>query len=84
MKKTPRVERTIERAEEIAESYGDDFIGTEDLLLSIVHDHAGVARGVLDELGVLDEVEARLRSVLDSERYQTERQKRRQHAEGHS
>lgn len=77
MKKTPRVERIIERAERIAQSYGDDFIGTEHLLLSIIRDRAGIARGALEDLGVLQQVEAKLRSVLESPEYNAEARRRR-------
>jgi ATP-dependent Clp protease ATP-binding subunit ClpA len=72
-KQTPRVEQVITRAERIADGYGDDYIGTEHLLLSIVRDEGGIASHVLRELGVRDEVETRLRSVLEAPDYNPER-----------
>jgi ATP-dependent Clp protease ATP-binding subunit ClpC len=75
-KKTPRVEQTIARAERIADGYGDELIGTEHLLLSIVRDDGGVASRVLRELDVQEEVETRLRAVLEREDYNPDRPKR--------
>ena len=73
MKKTPRVEQAIHRAELLAESLGDDFVGTEHLLLAMAQDPYGIASGVLDELGVREDVQRRLRATLDSDTYNPDR-----------
>jgi ATP-dependent Clp protease ATP-binding subunit ClpC len=69
LKRTPRVDRTIQRAESIAQSYGHDFIGTEHLLLALSHDRDGIAGRVLSDLGVSHEVEERVRAIIASESY---------------
>ena len=75
MKQTARVEQAISRAEIIAERMGDDFIGTEHLLLAIAKDDSGIAAGVLDELGVRANIQARLESILESDSYNREGRK---------
>jgi ATP-dependent Clp protease ATP-binding subunit ClpC len=72
MKRTPRVEQAVHRAELLAESLGDDFIGTEHLLLALAQDPNGIASQVLAELGVREELQKRLRAILESDTYNAE------------
>jgi ATP-dependent Clp protease ATP-binding subunit ClpC len=69
VKQTPRVEQTVRRAELIAMEYGHDYIGTEHLLLALAADPDGIAGRVLEELGVRDQAERRVRSIIESPEY---------------
>jgi hypothetical protein len=69
VKRTPRVEQAIHRAELLAESLGDNFVGTEHLLLALAQDRDGVASRVLAGLGVRGDVEKQLRAFLESDSY---------------
>jgi len=45
--------------------YGQDFIGTEHLLLAFALDPDGIAGRVLDDLGVRDEVQTRMKEIIE-------------------
>jgi ATP-dependent Clp protease ATP-binding subunit ClpC len=49
---TPRAKRVIELAIDEARQFGHNYIGTEHLLLGLLHEGEGVAAGVLDSFGV--------------------------------
>ncbi|MBA3725064.1 MAG: isochorismatase family protein [Armatimonadetes bacterium] len=49
---TPRAQRVIDLAYDQASSLGDDFIGTEHLLLGLIREGDGIAGRVLAELGM--------------------------------
>ena len=49
---TPRAKKVIELAIDEARQLGHNYIGTEHLLLGLLREGEGVARGVLDSLGV--------------------------------
>jgi ATP-dependent Clp protease ATP-binding subunit ClpC len=54
---TPRAKRVIELAIDEARHLGHNYIGTEHLLLGLLHEGGGVAAGVLDSFGItLDQV----------------------------
>src|SRR5277367_2211387 len=54
---TDRARRVVVLAQEEARMLNHDYIGTEHLLLGLVHEGAGVAVGALESLGVsLDDV----------------------------
>lgn len=56
---TPRAKRVIELAIDEARHLGHNYIGTEHLLLGLLHEGGGVAAGVLDSFGItLDQVRA--------------------------
>ena len=57
------------RAERLAAGYGQDFIGTEHLLLALALDPDGIVGLVLDELGVRDETQVRLETIIESPAY---------------
>jgi ATP-dependent Clp protease ATP-binding subunit ClpC len=40
----------------VADQYGHDYIGTEQILLGLLADNDGIAAKVLSDLGVADEV----------------------------
>ncbi|MEA2495458.1 MAG: Clp amino terminal domain, pathogenicity island component [Thermoleophilaceae bacterium] len=63
------MERAMSNAELEAKARGHSFIGTEHVLLALVSDDHGVARNVLDQLGVTIEVKKRIEAEMDSERY---------------
>lgn len=71
-KQTPRVQTIVARAERMAHTYGDDFIGTEHLLLALAEEEHGIAPSVLDDLGVRTKIKERLKAVLESEDYNRE------------
>lgn len=68
---TPRVERVLELASEEASQLGQDFVGTEHLLLGLLADGRGLAARVLDELGASEPARARLIEILSSQAYNT-------------
>ena len=49
---TPRAKRVIELAIDEARHLGHNYIGTEHLLLGLLHEGGGVAAGVLDSFGI--------------------------------
>ena len=49
---TPRVKRVLTLAQNEAARWGVNYIGTEHLLLSILHEGEGVASRILEEMGV--------------------------------
>jgi ATP-dependent Clp protease ATP-binding subunit ClpC len=49
---TPRAKRVIELAIDEARHLGHDYVGTEHLLLGLLHEGGGVAAGVLDSFGI--------------------------------
>ena len=59
---TPRVRKTIGLAADESERLGHDYIGTEHLLLGIIHEGEGVANVILEKVGALDKV-ARVRTL---------------------
>ena len=52
---TPRAKRVIELAIDEARNLGHNYIGTEHLLLGLLHEGGGVAAGVLDSFGITQE-----------------------------
>ena len=59
---TPRVRKVIGLAIEESRRLGHDHIGTEHLLLGIIHEGEGVANVILEKAGALDKV-ARVRTL---------------------
>jgi ATP-dependent Clp protease ATP-binding subunit ClpC len=59
---TPRVRKVIGLAIEESRRLGHDHIGTEHLLLGIIHEGEGVANVILEKAGALDQV-ARVRTL---------------------
>ncbi len=59
---TPRSKRVLELSLEASRSFGQDYIGTEHLLLGLIRDGEGVAARVLLNLGV-DSKEVRARVI---------------------
>ncbi|MDD5189745.1 MAG: ATP-dependent Clp protease ATP-binding subunit [Dehalococcoidales bacterium] len=62
---TPRAKRVIELAIDEARHLGHNYIGTEHLLLGLLHEGGGVAAGVLDSFGInLEQVRAEVTKML--------------------
>ncbi len=68
---TPRVRKVIGLAVEESRRLGHDYIGTEHLLLGIIHEGEGVANVILEKAGALEKV-ARVRTLALLERRDTE------------
>jgi ATP-dependent Clp protease ATP-binding subunit ClpC len=51
-KLTPRMDRVIKLSQRIARDYGQDYVGTEHLLLAILEDGTGMGAEILHDLGV--------------------------------
>jgi ATP-dependent Clp protease ATP-binding subunit ClpC len=68
--RTPRLTRIDKSAEAIADELGHTYVGTEHMLLALVADGDGIAGRVLADLGVVEEVRARLREIMASPGYQ--------------
>lgn len=63
---TPRMQRILQRADGHARERGDDYVGTEHVLLAILDDPGGIASSVIARLGQTDAIRAYLLAVLDS------------------
>ena len=62
---TPRAKRVIELAIDEARTLGHNYIGTEHLLLGLLHEGGGVAAGVLDSFNItLEQVRAETQRIL--------------------
>ncbi|HEY91861.1 MAG TPA: ATP-dependent Clp protease ATP-binding subunit [Dehalococcoidia bacterium] len=62
---TPRAKRVIELAIDEARNLGHNYIGTEHLLLGLLHEGGGVAAGVLDSFGItLEQVRTETTRIL--------------------
>ncbi len=62
---TPRAKRVIELAIDEARHLGHNYIGTEHLLLGLLHEGGGVAAGVLDSFGIsLEQVRTEVTRLL--------------------
>jgi ATP-dependent Clp protease ATP-binding subunit ClpC len=63
---TPRAKRVIELAIDEARHLGHTYIGTEHLLLGLLHEGGGVAAGVLDSFGInLEQVRTEVSRLLN-------------------
>jgi len=63
---TPRAKRVIELAIDEARHLGHNYIGTEHLLLGLLHEGGGVAAGVLDSFGInLEQVRGEVTKMLN-------------------
>jgi ATP-dependent Clp protease ATP-binding subunit ClpC len=51
-KLTPRMDRVIKLSQRIARDYGQDYVGTEHLLLAILEEGTGMGVGILREFDV--------------------------------
>ena len=62
---TPRAKRVIELAIDEARQLGHNYIGTEHLLLGLLHEGGGVAAGVLDSFSItLEQVRGEAQRIL--------------------
>ncbi|MBI4304636.1 MAG: NDP-hexose 4-ketoreductase, partial [Chloroflexi bacterium] len=62
---TPRAKRVIELAIDEARRLGHNYIGTEHILLGLLHEGEGVAAGVLESFGItLEQARAEVVRVL--------------------
>jgi len=66
---TPRVERTLERATEIARERGHGYLGTEHLLLALLDDSRGIAGGVIHRLGYATAIRDEVVGIIESDGY---------------
>src|ERR671928_184783 len=64
---TERARKVLQLAQEEAQRFNHNYIGTEHLLLGLVREGEGIAAGVLESLGVsLEKVRAQVIEVLKS------------------
>jgi len=68
---TPRTKRVLEAARREAASRGHEYLGTEHLLLALLHDERGVAGRVLSAHTDRDELRAAVEQILGSEEYRS-------------
>jgi ATP-dependent Clp protease ATP-binding subunit ClpC len=62
---TDRVNKVLDMAQGVALEYGDFYVGTEHLLISLAREGYGVAANVLKELGVtVEQIEAATQKLL--------------------
>lgn len=68
---TPRYHRIVAAASNIASDQGHQYVGVEHLFLAIIGDRSAMATQVLARLVDLDQAEAELRAVMESDSYKT-------------
>jgi ATP-dependent Clp protease ATP-binding subunit ClpA len=73
---TPRYTAVIAAASNIAREWGHQYVGAEHLFLAIIRDRRALPSQVLAQLVDLDQVEAELRAVMESDGYKTPTAKR--------
>ena len=66
LKTTPRLIGMLNAEEQRATARGDGYLGTEHLLEAIIEEPDGVARSILDRLGVLDDIRRALDRLWSS------------------
>ncbi len=66
---TPRMERTLERAGDLARARRHDYLGTEHILLAILEDSAGIAGGVIHRLGFAAAIHDEVIRLIESDGY---------------
>lgn len=68
---TPRFERTIARATQMAQGMGHTYVGTEHLLLALLDDKDGIAGQVLHRVGQGESIRQAIEAILADPRYRT-------------
>ena len=66
---TPRYQRLVAAASEIATDWGHQYVGTEHLFLAIIGDRDAVPTQVLARLTDVDRVGVELRALMESDGY---------------
>lgn len=66
---TPRMQRTLARAHEIASDRGHAYLGTEHVLLALLDDPRGIARGVIDRLGYRAQIRDEVIRIIERDGY---------------
>lgn len=66
---TPRVERTMARAGEIAGELGHNHVGTEHLVVALIDDAQGIAGMAMHQLGVAEAIRGEVIRIIDSAGY---------------
>jgi ATP-dependent Clp protease ATP-binding subunit ClpC len=66
---TPRMERAMTRAGQLARGRGHDYLGTEHMLLALLEDKFGVAGGVTHRLGCATAMRDEIIRIMESEGY---------------
>jgi ATP-dependent Clp protease ATP-binding subunit ClpA len=65
---TPRSRAVLATAAQEAEKLGDNFVGTEHLLLGLIAEGEGIAAQALDAVGATQAVRAKLEAMIQSSR----------------
>jgi ATP-dependent Clp protease ATP-binding subunit ClpC len=68
---TPRYTAIAAAASNIAREWDHQHVGAEHLFLAIIRDRRALPSQVLAQVADLDQVEAKLRAVMDSDGYKT-------------
>lgn len=66
---TPRISSVLLLADQISRRHGQDFVGTEHLLLALIQDGDGIAGQVLTALRADVAARKRIEAILQSEGY---------------
>lgn len=68
---TPRMRRSLQRAQVIAQENRQDVVGTEHVLLAFLEDQSGIAGMALHSVGSARLVRAEVVHIITSEGYKT-------------
>ena len=68
---TPRMRRSLQRAQVIAQENGQDVVGTEHVLLAFLEDQSGIAGMALHSVGSARLVRAEVVHIITSAGYKT-------------
>ena len=66
---TPRMKRTIWRAEQLARARGHSHLGTEHLILALIEDPDGIAGGVMQRVGCAAAIRDEVIRIIESDGY---------------
>lgn len=66
---TPRMRRSLQRAQAIAQENGEDVVGTEHVLLAFLEDQSGIAGMALHSVGSARLVRAEVVHISTSDGY---------------
>jgi hypothetical protein len=66
---TPRMQKTLVRASQIAEQRGHTCVGTEHVLLALLDDPRGIGGGVIHRMGVAPAIRDEVNRIVDSPGY---------------
>jgi ATP-dependent Clp protease ATP-binding subunit ClpA len=63
------MKHTLQRAAELAQARGHDYLGTEHMILALIDDPHGIAGGAMARVGCADAIRAEVTRIIESDGY---------------